>query len=126
MIDSGYSNNESKSYVLVDELHLIKKNLNTLAQLLQQRLTRLAQTSLPTSHDDLLLLYQEHKVRRIHYQLNLHRQYAHERSQSRIRKQLFKDRLSKINCIRKKNNRSSIRVKLVVMFWYEKDFPFYF
>ena len=62
-IDSGHSNNETKPFVLVDELNLITKNLNTLSQLLQQRITRLLQTGLPTSHDDLLLLYQEHKVR---------------------------------------------------------------
>jgi hypothetical protein len=56
------SNNETKSFLLVDELHLINKNLNTLGQLLKQRTTRLLQTGLPTSNDDLLLLYQEHKV----------------------------------------------------------------
>ncbi|CAF2417551.1 unnamed protein product [Rotaria sp. Silwood2] len=61
VVDSGHSNNETKPFVLVDELNLINKNLNTLSQLLQQRMTRLLQTGLPTSHDDLLLLYQEHK-----------------------------------------------------------------
>ncbi|CAF1012011.1 unnamed protein product [Rotaria sp. Silwood1] len=61
VVDSGHSNNETKPFVLVDELNLINKNLNTLSQLLQQRVTRLSQTGLPTSHDDLLLLYQEHK-----------------------------------------------------------------
>jgi len=61
-LDSGHSNNEAKSFLLVDELHLINKNLNTLGQLLKQRTTRLLQTDIPTSNDDLLLLYQEHKV----------------------------------------------------------------
>ena len=63
-LDSGYSNNESQTYALVDELYLIKQNLNTLSQLLQERLTRLAQTSLPISNDDLLLFSQEHQVRK--------------------------------------------------------------
>ncbi len=62
-LDSGHSNNETKPFVLVDELNLINKNLNTLGQLLKQRMTRLLQTGLPTSNDELLLLYQEHKVR---------------------------------------------------------------
>ncbi len=57
------SNNETKPFVLVDELHLIDKNLTTLSQLLNQRMADLLQAGLPTSNDDLLLLYQEHKVR---------------------------------------------------------------
>ncbi|CAF0847061.1 unnamed protein product [Rotaria sordida] len=61
VVDSGHLTNETKSFVLVDELNLINNNLNTLSQLLQQRITCLLQTGLPTSHDDLLLLYQEHK-----------------------------------------------------------------
>ena len=61
--DSGHPNNETKPFVLVDELHLINKNLNTLDQLLNQRMTRLLQSGLPTSNDELILLYQEHKVR---------------------------------------------------------------
>jgi hypothetical protein len=61
VVDSGHSNNETKPFVLVDELNLINKNLNTLGQLLKQRMTRLLQTGLPTSNDELLLLYQEHK-----------------------------------------------------------------
>ncbi|CAF5186446.1 unnamed protein product, partial [Rotaria magnacalcarata] len=63
IVDSGHINNETKPFVLVDELSLINKNINTLSQLLEQRLSRLLQAGLPTSHDDLLLLYQEHKVR---------------------------------------------------------------
>ncbi|CAF3366844.1 unnamed protein product [Rotaria socialis] len=63
VVDSGHINNETKPFVLVDELSLINKNLNTLSQLLKQRLSRLLQTGLPTSHDDLLLLYQEHKLK---------------------------------------------------------------
>ena len=61
--DSGHPSNETNFYALVEELRLIDNNLQTLGQLLQQRLTRLLKTGLPTSNDDLLLLYHEHKVR---------------------------------------------------------------
>lgn len=62
-IDSRPFNNETKPFVLVDELNLINKNLNTLGQMLEQRIRCLSHTGQPISHDDLLLLYQEHKVR---------------------------------------------------------------
>jgi hypothetical protein len=68
------SNNETKSFVLVDELHLIDKNLTTLGQLLKQRMTNLLKDGLPTSNEDLLRLYQEHKVRQ-KYPLEIKKNY---------------------------------------------------
>ncbi|CAF0957414.1 unnamed protein product [Adineta steineri] len=62
-MDSEYSSNETNSHALVDELRSIDKNLNKLSQLLRQRITRLAHINLPTSNDELIAFYQEHKVR---------------------------------------------------------------
>lgn len=48
---------------LVDELRSIAKNLTKLSQTLRQRTTRLLQSNLPTSNDELVSLFQEHKVK---------------------------------------------------------------
>ncbi len=42
---------------IIEELYLIESNLNTLDQILQQ------QTDLLTTTDDLVILYNQHKVR---------------------------------------------------------------
>lgn len=49
----------------VDELRLIEKNLQKLAEYLDQRSRHLMQTGLPNSHDQLRRCYEEHKVRKI-------------------------------------------------------------
>jgi len=54
---------QSNAKDLVEELYLIHSNLNTLDQLLQQQITYISQIGLPTSNDDLLILYNQHKVR---------------------------------------------------------------
>ena len=48
---------------LIEELYSINSNLHALDQLLEEQLTHLSQIGLPTSNDDLLILYHQHKVR---------------------------------------------------------------
>lgn len=62
--DSPRSTNEmTSSFPLVDELRSIEKNLQKLAEHLDQRSRHLMQTGLPNSHDQLRRCYDEHKVR---------------------------------------------------------------
>ncbi len=49
---------------LMEELYLIDSHLYTLDQLLEEQLKYLSQIGLSTSNNDLLKLYNQHKVRR--------------------------------------------------------------
>jgi hypothetical protein len=48
----------------MEELYLIDSHLYTLDQLLEEQLKYLSQIGLSTSNNDLLKLYNQHKVRR--------------------------------------------------------------